>query len=336
MPKVSVVIPSYNVEAYIEKTLRNVVQQTFRDFEVLVVDDGSTDRTAAIARSVRDPRIRVISQSNRGLAGARNAGIRAACGEYVAFLDADDLWHREKLARHVAHLDSRSAIGVSYSQSAFIDNAGNPMGYLQTPKLRRVQAHDVFLRNPVGNGSAPVIRRHTLDEIAYYPPACARAEPWYFDENFRQSEDIECWIRIALTTRWRFEGIGLPLTLYRVAEGGLSANLDRQLDSWDRVLSQVNSYAPFFARRWGPAARGFQLRYLARRALRMGNTTRAWQLLTQALGQYPGMLLTDAPRTLSTLGAALLQSLIPTVAYARAESLAMRLATRLSPRVRTG
>lgn len=336
MPLVSVVIPSYNVQAYLEQTLRNVLQQTFTDFEVLVIDDGSTDLTAEIARSVKDRRIRVISQANRGLAGARNTGIRAAKGEYIAFLDADDLWHREKLARHVLHLQSEPEVGVSYSQSAFIDNDGMPLGYLQTPKLCGIRAQDVFLRNPVGNGSAPVIRRMTLDEISYFSPKGARGELWYFDEEFRQSEDVECWIRIALQTHWRFEGIGMPLTYYRVAEGGLSANLDKQLASWERVLERVNTYAPFFAYRWGPVARGFQLRYLARRALRMGNAARAWRLLGQALSHHPSMLITDAPRTLSTIAAAALQSCVPRKLYARLEAFAMRLATRASPRVRTG
>ena len=116
-PRVSVVIPLYQTERYIAKALRSVIDQTFADFEVIVVDDGSRDGGPQIARDWRDPRVRVITQENRGLAGARNTGIRHARGELVALLDADDLWEPTKLERHVAHFDADAALDVSFSAS---------------------------------------------------------------------------------------------------------------------------------------------------------------------------------------------------------------------------
>ena len=101
LPTVSVVIPLYQTERYIAETLQSVLAQTLADFEVIVVDDGSSDRGPAIARAVGDARVRVVRQNNRGLAGARNTGIRNARGRYIALLDADDLWEADKLARHV-------------------------------------------------------------------------------------------------------------------------------------------------------------------------------------------------------------------------------------------
>ena len=95
MPKITVVVPAYNVEQYIEDCLDSISGQTYDDYEVIVVNDGSTDATLSRAESKVDRRVRVVTQLNRGLAGARNTGVRLAKGEFVAFLDSDDRWHPE-------------------------------------------------------------------------------------------------------------------------------------------------------------------------------------------------------------------------------------------------
>lgn len=328
MTTVSVIMPVYNVEAYVAGAMDSVLAQTFLDFELLVVDDGGPDRSVDVCRSYSDPRIRIIAQPNRGLAGARNTGIREARGRFLAFLDADDLWQPDKLARHVAHLEDNPGIGVSYSQSLFIDDYCASLGYLQAPMLKDVRPRDVLLRNPVGNGSAPVIRREVFDEIRFL--ADDEEKPWdqYFDESFRQSEDIECWIRIALTTRWGFAGIGEPLTLYRVNAGGLSANIERQFATWERMIAKTATYAPEFVARWGGLARAFQLRYAARRCVRSGDGKSALMLLRRAFRANPGLLVRSPVRTLVTLGAAVLQNLLPHTWYSRLEQRAMAAAGR--------
>jgi hypothetical protein len=323
-PLVSVVIPAYNSAHFLKGSIPSVLAQSWVDFELIVVDDGSTDDTVACVESFRDERIRLVSQANRGLAGARNSGIRAARGSYLAFLDADDLWHPDKLARHVAHLRSRPAVGVSYSASALIDDQGHDLHLMQRPRLLGVTARDVLLRNPVGNGSAPVIRRQTLDDIAFVAPTGAPDESWYFDERFRQSEDIECWLRIALTTSWAFEGLAEPLTRYRVSAAGLSAALDRQLATWEAALAHARSINPVFVAQHEQAARAYQLRYLARRALSMGEAARAWPLLRQALGLYPAMWREEPGRTGLTLAAVLAMRCLPRSAYGIASRLASR------------
>lgn len=329
MPKVSVILPAYNVQAYIDQSIPSVLAQTFQDFELIVVDDGSTDETRARARQHNDPRVRVVHQANRGLAGARNQGIRQAKGEYIAFLDADDLWREDKLAHHVQHLDDRPWVGVSYCQSAFIDDNGRSLNYLQCPKLEDVTPRDIFLRNPIGNGSAPVIRRATFREISYISSSVSlnHAEAWYFDETFRRSEDIECWMRIALNTNWQFEGIPEPLTFYRVNALGLSANLPAQMESWERMAAKVAAYDPEFAAENVDAARGYQLRYLARRAIRMGAPMVGLSLLQRSLRSHPAMLLDEPARTTATWAAALLCSWLPPNLYHGIEDVAMRLAS---------
>ena len=301
VPKVSVVIPLYNTERYIRECINSVLQQQFDDFEVLVVDDGSTDRSARYVQQFADHRVRYIFQENRGLPGARNTGIRHARGDYIAFLDADDYWHPSKLERHVKHLDGNPRLGVSYSGSAFINQDSNLIGVHQDPKLFGISAQDIYCMNPIGNGSAPVIRKATFDSIEFKSPRCVGNELWYFDEKFRQSEDVECWMRIALNTHWEFEGIAPRLTYYRVNEIGLSANWKAQLNSWLKMAAHINTYAPDFVTKNYRLAKAHQYRYLARRAIMSKEGLTAFNLLAKSIASHPFILIKNMNKTLLTL-----------------------------------
>ena len=307
-PLVSVVMPVYNTEAYVADSVMSVLVQSYGNFELLIIDDSGQDNSIAICEAIDDPRIRIIRQENRGLAGARNTGIRHAQGSLIAFLDSDDLWMPRKLERHVQHFAMNDSLGVSFSGSLLIDDEGFPLSVRMNPKLDDVDARDVFLRNPVGNGSAPVIRRETLDAIAF--PGRPGEFNW-FDEAFRQSEDIECWLRIALKTKWRFEGIEGYLTVYRINAGGLSANILNQYESWCRVRDKVRGYARGFGRMWASRAEGYQLRYLSRRAVRMTNANLALRLIAKALIKHPLMIIEEPRKTASTVTATILLLLLP-------------------------
>ncbi len=251
MPKITVIMPVYGVERFVADAVESVLAQSFTDFELLIIDDMSPDNSIAICENFDDPRIRIIRhRENRGLAGARNTGIRHSHGELLAFIDSDDCWHPEKLAQHVEHLALRPLVGVSFSRSAFIDENNIPNQCYQMPRLTGVEPGYILCRNPIGNGSAPVIRRAVFDAIRYEDDYHGSAEDWYFDERLRRSEDIECWIRIALTTDWQIEGIPEALTLYRLNTGGLSANLLQQFESWQLVIEKTRRYAPDFIAQW--------------------------------------------------------------------------------------
>lgn len=307
-PTVSVIMPVYNTAKYVEAAIESVLAQSFTDFELLVIDDAGPDHSVDLCRQYDDPRIQIISQENRGLAGARNTGIRHASGTFIALLDSDDLWEPDKLEHHVAHLLRSPKVGVSYAASRMIDDDGNMLRLVQHPKLHDVSARDVFLRNPIGNGSAPVLRRVVFQDIAFYNPD--RDEYNFFDESFRQSEDIECWCRIALTTDWQFEGIKGAYTRYRINEGGLSANVIKQFETWSRVKDRVQRYDPVFAHKWGAYAEAYQLRYLARRCVRMGEGAMAWSLMKDALTLCPMIMLQEPRKTLTTgLAASILRFL---------------------------
>lgn len=303
MPKASIIVPAFNVAATLSETLQALSAQTFRDFEIIVVDDGSSDGTVAIARAHDDPRLRLVRQTNRGLAGARNTGIAHARGTYIGFCDADDLWMPDKLAAHVAHLDANPLVGLSFSGSALIDAASRPLGLSQHPRLRNITAPHVFKRNPVGNGSAPVLRRAALDAIAWRPTQ-EKARDWWFDESFRQSEDIECWLRLALSTDWQVEGVPGALTLYRINGAGLSANTTAQLASWERMVTKLTPLNPAFFARHSPAARAYQLRYLCRRAISARDGATAARLASQTARCSLRPLVEEPVKTLVTLAAA--------------------------------
>ena len=301
MPYASIVVPAYNAEATLSETLTSLSSQTFRDFEVVVLDDGSTDTTPHIARhhARHDPRIRLVRQINRGLAGARNSGIAAAQGEVIGFCDADDLWRPEKLAAHVTHLAASPEVGLSYSGSALIDTRSHLIRHSQRPRLRGITADHVFKRNPVGNGSAPVIRRAALEAIMWWPTTETQ-RAWVFDETFRQSEDIECWLRMSLLSDWILEGVPGLLTEYRVNPGGLSANLSAQLTSWERMVTKLRPSAPDFFARHEPAARAYQLRYLARRAISAGDGVAAQYYVARAFSQSRRPLVEEPLRSLAS------------------------------------
>ncbi|MGL5665733.1 MAG: glycosyltransferase family 2 protein [Shewanella sp.] len=325
IPTVSVVMPVYNVEAFVSKAISSVLAQSFTDFELIIVNDCATDNSLARCKQFCDIRIRIVQHAvNKGLAAARNTGIRHAIGRYVAFIDSDDLWHPDKLKLHVDHLQKSPKVGISFSRSSFIDYRGNPINFYQMPQLTDIDAGHLLCRNPVGNGSAPVIRRETLNDIRFQALNHSEHYTCYFDEQFRQSEDIECWFRIVATTEWQMEGIPEPLTYYRLNHGGLSANLVKQLASWEQMVTKARRYAPKILLKHENAARAYQLRYLARQAIRLGDGRMAKNLVNQALLTSPQILLKETNRTLTTLIAAYLQWLMPRGLYQMCETLGQK------------
>jgi glycosyltransferase involved in cell wall biosynthesis len=317
-------MPVYNVEKYVGEAIDSVLNQTFPDFELLIIDDESPDNSIDICRSYNDPRIRIIQQKNLGLAGARNTGINHAKGQYIAFLDADDYWAAEKLALHLEHLHQNPEIGVSFCPSIFIDDDGKLLGIKQTPKLTNIKIEDVFCRNPIGNGSAPFIRKSVFENIAFFNYSHEILRHWYFDERLKQSEDIDCWLRIATQTDWGFEGIKPALTYYRVNNNGLSANVVNQFDSWKRARKNLQTTAPDCVAQWGKLAEAYQLRYLCRRAIRSRDSSIALKLALMSIKTNFKIIFKEPLRTLNTLCCAVLINLLPSFFFCRLESLAMQ------------
>jgi glycosyltransferase involved in cell wall biosynthesis len=328
MKKISVIIPVYKVEKYVAATVESVLAQTYKNFELLIIDDGSPDKSIEICQQFTDNRIKIIRQENRGVAAARNTGIRHAQGEYLAFLDADDLWTPEKLAKHIEHLDNSPTVGVSFCRSAFIDELGEPLGIYQITKLKEITPLDLLCRTPIGNGSVPVIRRETLEDIAFQDNLYGSVENFYFDDDrqLHPSEDVECWLRIAIKTKCLIEGIPEALTLYRVNSQGFSAQLVKKLNSWERMLEKARAYVhPESMAEWENIAMAYQLRHLARRAVTLEAGSTAVQFAHRALSIYWRILLEEPRRTLITLAAAYFLWLMPKPLYRQIQSLALKI-----------
>ena len=309
-PSVSVVMPVYNAERFVAKAMQSVLVQSLSDFELLVVNDGSDDNSVKICQNLADRRTRILHQKNQGVSSARNSGIAQARAGIIAFLDSDDIWAAEKLDRHVAHLRRRRDVGISYAGSKLIDEAGRSLGIYQRPVLHGVTPRDVFCGRVIRNGSVPVFRREVLDEIAWRASADGE-RLCYFDESFRQSGDVECWTRIALTSRWAFEGVPGELTSYRVNSGGISADVIRQLETWERACAKVATYAPDFVATHGQEARARELRYLARRAFHKRDRRLAFELALEALRTWPRLIRDEPVKTSLTLTACALLRIMP-------------------------
>jgi glycosyltransferase involved in cell wall biosynthesis len=323
MKLVSIILPLYRSEKYVVETIHSVLAQTHSRLELLIVDDGSPDDSAALCERVGDPRIQVFRRPNRGSCRARNFGISRARGDFIAFIDHDDLWLPEKLERHVAHLERSPQVGISYGPSAFIDEQGRRMGLYQVPKLHDVDARDILCRNPIGNGSAPLIRREVFEAIWFTADRGDGPEDFYFDDQCMGWEDVECWFRMAVTTPWKLEGIPDCLTLYRVNPEGLSANVEKKQVSMERGLERARRYAPEVVARHEGAARAYHLRYLARRLVLNGDARGAVRLAHRAIACHPGILVEEPRRTLVTLAAAYAMRVLPGGAFRRLKSIAM-------------
>lgn len=185
-PMVSVVIPAYNVGWCVGKAIDSVLAQHFGDHEIIVVNDGSSDDTAAVLTAYGDA-IRVIEQPNRGMSAARNTAIRAARGRYVAFLDADDWWLPDKLARQVELMEARPDLGFTSTAARVVDARGECLNLWQCRHDGTNVLETLFAENAAiaGGCSAVMVRRPLLERTGL------------FDENLRGFEDPDLWIRLA-------------------------------------------------------------------------------------------------------------------------------------------
>ncbi len=202
MPRVSVIIPTYNRADYICETVDSVLNQTYKDFEIVVIDDGSTDNTKE-KLSIFGSKIKLINQKNSERAVSRNNGVKNSTGEYIAFLDSDDKWKENKLELQVNSLDQDKKIVLSYSQSLRIDDKSNEINSAS----RQLQGYNGFLyeklliRNIIVSAT-PLVRRESFEKIEG------------FKSEYIPYEDWEFWIRLSL--QGEFSYINEPLAYYRL------------------------------------------------------------------------------------------------------------------------
>jgi len=226
MPRVSVIIPAYNSMPWVSAAIDSVLSQGYRDYEVVVIDDGSTDKTADVLESY-GRKIRCMHQANAGVSNARNRGLSVSTGEFIAYLDADDMWYSQKLESQIAFLDAHPQCGLVHSDVTVVDEQDKvirarfnvetarpiPSGYCRQDLLRRchIQVPSV------------IERRECIEEVGG------------FDEQFMATEDYLHWIMVSLKG-WEFGYINEPLAKYRWRPGSVSSNKRLFLEEYGKMF----------------------------------------------------------------------------------------------------
>ncbi|MDA9444696.1 glycosyl transferase family 2 [Bradyrhizobium sp. CCBAU 51745] len=290
---ISVVIPAFNASATIDETLRSVRSQSHRELEIIVVDDGSTDDTVAVVQRhlVQDSRVTIIEQRNAGVAAARNAGWQAARADFVAFIDADDLWTPRKIEQQLqALLKAGERTGLVYSWYDWID-ADSRVSARSDPVFHAGEVLDYLCQgNFIGNGSSALVRREAL--------IAAKG----FESGLRASgaegcEDLLFYCRVA--EAYHFAVVPEYQIGYRYLPNNMSSNMPRMFRSWMLVADEIMARHP---ERTALLDLGFRnyARWLLRRALTGGHLCYFISILGQLFRRNPLLALRvavhDVPR----------------------------------------
>jgi glycosyltransferase involved in cell wall biosynthesis len=259
MPKVSVVIPAYNAMTYLPQTIDSVLDQTFTDFEILVINNSSSDNIIEWVSQIQDSRITLITQENQGATNSRNTGILKAKGEYIAFLDADDLWEKTKLEKQVSCLEQNPSVGLVYTWTQLIDSTGKLLKFSVTHEEEGYIWEKIVIQDVVGSGSCAMVRASCFEEVGL------------FDRDVGIADDFDMWIRIAAA--YEFAVVKECLVLYRQHQNNASKNRQKVIQTHAQIIEKSFKDVPL------------NLLYLRNRAY--ANLCRYQSWLALADGNYP-------------------------------------------------
>ena len=230
MPLISVIIPVYNGENTIRETIASVLNQTWADLEVIVINDGSQDSTLEIVSNMSDARIKVFSYPNGNQAVSRNRGIAHATSEYISFIDADDLWTPDKLESQLKALQQNPKAAVAYSWTDLIDESSQ---FIRTGSHLTVNGDayaNLLIVNFLENGSNPLICREALIKVGGFDPSLPPAEDW------------DMWLRLA--SHYPFVAVPSAQILYRTSANSTSCNVSKLEAATLRVIERAFAQAP--------------------------------------------------------------------------------------------
>ena len=314
-PQVSVVMPAYNVARFILESVESCLAQSFRDLQLIVVDDGSVDGTVDRLLAVKDPRLQVIQQANGGSSSARNSGIELAAGEYIGFLDADDLWSPNKLEVHISFLEQHPEVDLTFSRSELIDEDGNATGRTSARVSGEVSFQDLVKENVVNNGSAVVMRRKALDLAGR------------FDAELKACVDWDLWLRVAMLRPRNTFCVGGVLTKYRMRSGQITKDWRRMEAEWNKMFAKVRNAAGAKVDVVGKEARARFYRYLAYIAYENGDYANSFRLLRRAL-RFSALQVASDRRTWVLASALLARGILPHRIHSACDAMARRLRSR--------
>ena len=237
-PLVSVIIPAYNAENFLARTLESVLSQTYQNIEVLVIDDGSQDRTAEIVQSIaqKDSRVILLQQENSGVAAARNLGINNSIGEFIAPIDADDIWYPQNLEKQVqCLLQAEASVGLVYSWSVDINEKDKLTGDFRASNIEGNVFSTLLCHNFLGNASSTLIRRSCVENIGGYNTQLKA-------QNAQGCEDWDFYLRIAEI--YQFKVVPEFFIGYRKIANTMSGDYQKMAKSHDLMLKEVQPRHP--------------------------------------------------------------------------------------------
>jgi glycosyltransferase involved in cell wall biosynthesis len=268
-PRVSALIPAYNAGRYLPHAIGSIIAQTYTDWEIVVVDDGSRDNTRSVVEAYQ-PRLKdklqYIRQSNQGISAARNAGIRSARSEFIALLDADDIWLPHRLQRGIQVFDADAETGLVHARVARIDAQGSVVGQLKVePKYMSGNiARNILTR-----------RAHIICPTVIFRKRCLETAGM-FDETLRATEDRDLWFRIA--RHWKIGYIDEILAYYRLSPASVTSDLEGLL------RGQLHFVAKHYQA--GACSRMEQLEALGNIYRELGDSLFRGGALTKAIASY--------------------------------------------------
>lgn len=253
MSIISIIIPAYNAEKTILETIQSVLNQTIFDFEIIVIDDGSKDKTLEVISMIGDPRIRVLSYPNAGVSTSRNRGLEQARGEFIAFLDHDDLWSPEKLESQLRALQEHPDAALAYSWTDHCDNAGNVITMGRHLSWTGNVYSKLLVDNFLDTASNPLIRKVALDEVGGFDPSINSSGEW------------DLWLRLAI--RYPFVAIPESQVFHRISSTAMSAQIESHKRECLEVVDRAFAQAPVSLQHLKKASQANIYKYLLCKSL---------------------------------------------------------------------
>jgi GT2 family glycosyltransferase len=289
MPTISVIVPTYNAERTILETIKSVQQQTFSDFEIIVINDGSIDLTLELLQKIADQRLKIFSYDNGGVAIARNRGISHAGGEFIAFLDADDLWTPDKLELQLRALQQHPEAGVAYSWTYyFTDGQKDSISPGKQFFFEGNVYGKLLIENFLANGSNPLIRKEVLESVGEFDPTFPHCADWDF------------YLRLAAVCP--FVAVPKHQIFYRQSSGSMTSKIDGIEKQVLTMLEKAYRAAPLEYQSLKNQSLAWVYEYCTQQYLQystdLDGVNRAGQKLWKAICLHPQILLEDYAQTL--------------------------------------
>jgi glycosyltransferase involved in cell wall biosynthesis len=264
MPKVSVIIPTHNRSQLLPRAINSVLNQTYKDFELIIVDDASTDNTAEIVSRFNDPSIKYYkNEINRGLPASRNIGIKNSTANFLGFLDDDDAWEPTKLEKQLVALqDSDSKVGLIYCHYRRI-NANDGSVIDEVAPLFRGKVGEYIIANCFIASGSPIVRKECFGKVGL------------FDEGLQGCEDWDMWIRIS--KYYEFDLVPESLLNYYIHDS-ISSNIDQKINAWTRIIKKhTDDFAEY------PRLFSMNINHLLKLHIYKGNRFESWKLIAESL-----------------------------------------------------